>query len=89
MGEDYDNPVIARDGTERLLRWNSRPLVDNDGNTWGVVGLGTLLLGLAWWQERNQQSSEATHSDRAAKTEAVTAMSIAMSDLPPPGGEDR
>lgn len=36
---DYENPVITRDGTERLLLWNARGLVDKEGKTSGVLGI--------------------------------------------------
>lgn len=36
---DYENPVITRNGTEKLLRWNSRGLVNRDGKTWGALGI--------------------------------------------------
>jgi len=37
---DYENPIITRDGSERILLWNSTRLVNSEGKAWGVVGVG-------------------------------------------------
>jgi PAS domain S-box-containing protein len=37
---DYENPVLTRDGSERLFLWNSTRLVNSEGKTWGIVGIG-------------------------------------------------
>lgn len=36
---DYENPVIARDGTERMLLWNSVRMVDPGGKTSGLIAI--------------------------------------------------
>jgi len=38
--KNYENPVIARDGSERTLLWNATRLLDSHGETLGVVGIG-------------------------------------------------
>ena len=38
--KNYENPVIARDGSERTLLWNSTRLLDSHGKTLGIVGIG-------------------------------------------------
>jgi electron transport complex protein RnfE len=53
----------------------------------GFLTLGSLLLGLAWWQERHPEHSEAAHADPTA--EAAAAVSIALSGPSSPGGEIR
>ena len=37
---DFDNAVVSRDGTTRILRWNVRRLLDEAGETMGVVASG-------------------------------------------------
>jgi PAS domain S-box-containing protein len=37
--ENYENPIMTRDGTERLLLWNSTSLVNGEGKTWGLVAI--------------------------------------------------
>lgn len=37
--QGYEHPITTRDGSERLLVWNSNRLVDSDGKTWGVMGI--------------------------------------------------
>jgi rsbT co-antagonist protein RsbR len=38
--QGFDNPVVSRDGTLRILRWYIRRLVDEAGKTRGVVASG-------------------------------------------------
>lgn len=44
--EDYENPIITRDGSERVLLWNCRRLVDSDGVTRGLVGVAQDITDL-------------------------------------------
>lgn len=37
---DFDNPVVSRDGTIRILRWNVGRLLDEAGKTVGIVASG-------------------------------------------------
>ena len=37
---DFDNPVVARDWTLRILRWHFRRLLDEAGKTRGIVASG-------------------------------------------------
>ena len=53
----------------------------------GFLTLGALLLGLAWWQERNQQRVEMPHRDEAAGGESVAVAGIALSGTSLPGGK--
>ena len=53
----------------------------------GFLTLGTLLLGLAWWQERRKERVEARSGDDALGAEAIAALSIAASTSPIPEGE--
>ncbi len=52
--EDYENPIVTRDGSERLLLWNARRLVDAEGRAWGVVGIGQDITG----QKRAERQRE-------------------------------
>ncbi len=36
---DYESPIIARDGSERMLLWNSAHMVDGGGKTSGLVAI--------------------------------------------------
>ncbi len=38
--QDFDNPVVSRDGTLRILRWFIRRLLDDAGKTRGIVASG-------------------------------------------------
>ena len=38
--EYYENPVLAADGTERLIAWHNALLTDSDGTIIGTVGSG-------------------------------------------------
>ena len=37
--ENYEDLVITRDGSERLLLWNLSSLLDSEGKAWGLVGI--------------------------------------------------
>lgn len=37
---DYENPIITRDGSERILLWNSKRVLNSEGKAWGVVAVG-------------------------------------------------
>ena len=35
-----ESTLITRDGTERTLMWNGARLIDQDGETWAIIGIG-------------------------------------------------
>ncbi len=39
--EYYDNPVLTKDGEERVIEWHNSVLTDDDGNVDGVLASGT------------------------------------------------
>jgi electron transport complex protein RnfE len=53
----------------------------------GFLTLGALLLGLAWWQERRSEHSQASQSEEAASAEAIAAVGIALSGSSSSEGE--
>jgi hypothetical protein len=55
----------------------------------GFLTLGALLLGLAWWQERRSEHSQASQSEEAASAEAIAAVGIALSGSSSSKGEVR
>lgn len=38
--ENFENAVITRDGSERLLLWNATRLIDSKGVAWAIVAIG-------------------------------------------------
>ncbi len=57
--ENYENPVITRDGTERLLLWNAKSLVNSEGETWGTVGIAQDITD----QRRAERQRELVHRE--------------------------
>ena len=69
-GENYENPVITRDGSERLLLWNSRSLVNSEGKTWGVVGIAQDITD----QKRAERQRELAHQEMQVMLERFDAL---------------
>jgi PAS domain S-box-containing protein len=67
---NFENPVIARDGTERLILWNSTGLLNDDGKTWGVVGIGQDIT-----EQRNaERQREIAHREMQVMVERFDAL---------------
>jgi len=39
-GETYENPVLTRAGEERIISWRNQRLIDENGNTTGILSSG-------------------------------------------------
>jgi len=40
VSRGFENPVLTRDGRQRIVRWNAAPLRDRDGKLIGIFGIG-------------------------------------------------
>ena len=69
-GENYENPIITRDGTERLLLWNSKCLVNSEGKTWGAVGIAQDITE----QKRAERQRELAYQEMEVMLERFEAL---------------
>lgn len=68
--EDYENPIVTRDGSERVLLWNATRLVDAEGKTWGVVGIGQDITA----QKRAERQREIALREREVTLERLRSL---------------
>ncbi|WP_455374796.1 PAS domain S-box protein [Kaarinaea lacus] len=63
--EYYENPVVTRDGNERIIAWHNSYFRDTDGNIIGTLGAGEDITGRLEAEERDRQrQAELAHLSR-------------------------
>lgn len=58
VSRDYEVPVLAQDGAERVLIWNASKLTDGDGRTIGIFAIGHDITPLKRAQEERLRETE-------------------------------
>ena len=61
--KNYENPVIARDGSERTLLWNATSLLDRHGKIFGAVGIGQDIT--EWNRAERERETALREKERA------------------------
>jgi PAS domain S-box-containing protein len=54
--KNFENPVVARDGKERILLWNATRLLDTHGEVLGIVAIGQ---DITEWKRAEQERESA------------------------------
>ncbi len=73
--EHYDNPVLTRDGEERLISWYNTLLRDAEGNISGVLSSGEDITDRRHMEQALRAASEAAEAANRAKSGFLANMS--------------
>lgn len=52
----YENPILTKSGSERLIAWRNRLLRDNEGNVTGILSAGEDITDMRRTQEKLMES---------------------------------
>jgi len=60
----YENPILTRDGEERLIAWNNTVLLDENGKPVGTTSIGEDITEQARAEEERERLLAAEHEQR-------------------------
>jgi len=62
----HENPIVTRDGEERLIAWNNTLLLDDDGQSVGITAIGEDVT-----EHRRAEEALRQHSERLRTLHAI------------------
>ncbi|TAM45343.1 MAG: PAS domain S-box protein [Gammaproteobacteria bacterium] len=75
LTEFYENPVLVRDGTERVIAWHNRILTDDTGRPVGTLSSGEDITERKWAEMALHRSNRALKTLSACNAALVHAQS--------------